>query len=145
MKKKKATRAQKRKIDLIVLHCSASDNPDHDNIATMRRWHKRRGWRDVGYHYFIRKDGKLEKGRAEYMVGAHVSGHNSNSIGICLHGNDVDKFTEEQFNQAAKLLRKLLKKYKLGLEHIKPHNYFTDRKTCPNYEIGRIVKRIYDE
>ena len=53
----------KRYVDQVFLHCSASDVPAHDNLETIRRWHLDRGWRDVGYHYFIRKDGTLERGR----------------------------------------------------------------------------------
>ena len=49
-----------RPIDRVFVHCSASDYPQHDNVATMRQWHLERGWSDVGYHFFIRKDGTLE-------------------------------------------------------------------------------------
>ena len=55
---------------IIAIHCSATDNKKYDNIATMRRWHKAKGWRDVGYNYFIRKDGTIEApyGREIYSL-----------------------------------------------------------------------------
>ena len=53
-----------RRIDRVFLHCNASDDPDHDDIRAIRDWHVNgRDWEDVGYHYFIRKDGTLEAGR----------------------------------------------------------------------------------
>ncbi len=87
-----------RAVDRVFLHCSASDNAAHDNVATMRRWHKDRGWSDVGYHYFIRKDGQLETGRPVEQTPAAQRGNNRGTIAICLHGLDEDKFTEAQFD-----------------------------------------------
>jgi N-acetylmuramoyl-L-alanine amidase len=76
----------KRKINWIIIHQSASNHPEHDNIDTIKQWHLDRGFSDVGYHYFIRKDGTIEKGRDESKKGAHVKDHNSSSLGICLSG-----------------------------------------------------------
>jgi murein L,D-transpeptidase YcbB/YkuD len=53
-----------RAVDRVFLHCSASDRPEHDNVETRRTWHLARGWSDVGYHYFNRKDGTVEDGRS---------------------------------------------------------------------------------
>ena len=86
-----------RFIDRVFLHCSASDNPSHDNVATMRRWHLERGWREVGYHFFIRKDGTLEAGRDIEETPAAQRNHNTGTIAICLHGLDKPKFTDAQF------------------------------------------------
>ena len=52
-----------RHVSRVFLHCSASDNPKHDKISVIRKWHLDKGWSDVGYHYFIRKDGTVEEGR----------------------------------------------------------------------------------
>lgn len=87
-----------RAVDRVFLHCSASDNPSHDNVATMRKWHKARGWKDVGYHLFIRKSGQLENGRSLETTPAAQAGNNMGTIAICLHGLDEDKFTEAQFD-----------------------------------------------
>jgi len=82
-----------RFVDRVFLHCSASDHANHDNVATMDRWHRERGWSGVGYHLFIRKDGTLEDGRDLERTPAAQSGHNRGSIAICLHGLKIEKFT----------------------------------------------------
>ena len=74
------------KIHSIVIHYSAT-YPDQDiTRATVDKWHRDRGFREIGYHWFIRRDGTLEEGRAEGTLGAHVRGHNSGTIGICWAG-----------------------------------------------------------
>ena len=73
-------------IHTIVIHYSAT-YPDQDiTRATVDRWHRERGFREIGYHWFIRRDGTLEEGRPEGTLGAHVRGHNSGTIGICWAG-----------------------------------------------------------
>ena len=87
-----------RPITKVFIHCSASDNPDHDNVATMDAWHKARGWSGVGYHLFCRKSGKGEMGRSLDKTPAAQKGHNRGSIAICLHGLVEGKFTEAQLD-----------------------------------------------
>lgn len=86
----------RRSINRVFIHCSASDNPEHDNVATMDRWHKGRGWSGVGYHFFIRKDGTVERGRDINKIPAAQRGHNTDTIAICLHGLEKSKFTVKQ-------------------------------------------------
>ena len=88
----------KRKVNRVFIHCSASDVPAHDNVATIREWHLARGFSDVGYHFFIRKDGTVEEGRSLKKTPAGQKGNNTKTIAICLHGLLKDKFTEEQFS-----------------------------------------------
>lgn len=99
-----------RSVLRVFVHCSASDHPHHDNVRTMRQWHKQRGWSDVGYHYFIRKSGRLEIGRpisktpaaqggkSNLRKGRKTPAGNRRTIAICCHGLAKDKFTEAQFN-----------------------------------------------
>jgi len=103
----------------IVLHCSAT-RPNMDiGVKDIRRWHQAKGWDDVGYHYVIRRNGRVEKGRAEQDVGAHVARYNASSLGICLVGgvnqNDFTKpennFTAEQWTALRDLLAVLIRKY----------------------------------
>lgn len=119
-----------RLILLIVIHASDSDIKRHDNISVITRWHLERGFNDVGYHYFIRKDGKIQKGRDEEIVGAHAKGHNTTSIGICLSGR-VD-FTLLQGLSLMELITRLKEKYPMA--KIVPHNSLNNHKTCPNFE-----------
>ena len=87
-----------RHVDRVFLHCSASDNPDHDDIDTIRHWHvNERGWSDVGYHYFIRKDGTLDAGRSLERDPAAQAGHNTGAVAVCLHGLAKESFTGAQY------------------------------------------------
>lgn len=85
-----------RPVARVFIHCSASDNPDHDNVATMEAWHLANGWSGVGYHLFCRKSGQGELGRSLEKIPAAQGGHNRGSIAICLHGLSEDKFTDAQ-------------------------------------------------
>lgn len=97
-----------RPVDRVFLHCSASDNPDHDDIDTIRSWHvDGNGWSDVGYHYFIRKDGTLEAGRALERTPAAQAGNNAGTVAVCLHGLAPENFTEAQFQTLARLAREI--------------------------------------
>lgn len=131
---------QKRKLDDIsevIIHCSGTDR-DQD-IESIRRWHQWIGWEDVGYHFFIRKDGTLEIGRPIDVVGAHVKGYNSKTIGICLSGSE--KFTEIQFIAAGLLVDTLARFVKNHREcWILPHNAYNKGKTCPNFDLSRIAR-----
>lgn len=119
-----------RELKKIIVHCSDSDKPEHDNIGEIRRWHLIRGWDDVGYHFFITKNGNIEKGRDVSIAGAHTKGHNHDSIGICLSGKKT--FTNDQFISLGMLLQVLFFEY--GDMKIYPHNAFNRLKTCPNFD-----------
>jgi hypothetical protein len=71
-----------RKIHRVFLHCSASDYAHHDNVATMTKWHLARGFKEVGYHFFIQKDGTLEYGRDVEKTPAAQKRHNLNTLAI---------------------------------------------------------------
>lgn len=75
-----------RRIDEIIIHCSDSPEGRNDKAEDIRKWHKQRGFSDIGYHYVIDLDGTVEKGRPIEQAGAHCTGHNRNSIGICYIG-----------------------------------------------------------
>ena len=95
-----------RHVDRVFLHCSASDNPDHDDIAAIHSWHvDDRGWSDVGYHYFIRSDGALQEGRPLERTPAAQAGHNAGTVAICLHGLAAENFTDDQLRTLTALAR----------------------------------------
>lgn len=92
-----------RKINDIVVHCADTPAGKYFDIKDIRKWHtdpkpKGRGWSDVGYHFVILLDGTIEEGRPINTSGAHVKGHNSDSIGICYigGGNGDDTRTTAQ-------------------------------------------------
>jgi len=129
-----------RKINKIICHCSASDEDNHDNIEVVRSWHLARGWDDIGYHYFIQKDGNLQIGRPISIQGAHCYGENKHSIGICLAGNG--HFTEFQFRTLKQLCLNLCEVFDLHDSVIYPHWYFNKNKKCPIFGLGEIRHHV---
>ncbi len=104
----------------IVLHYSATYADQDLDIRDIDRMHKARGWKGVGYHYVICRDGLIERGRKETEIGAHVAKQNTGKIGICLIGGldratgpnvGVDNRTDAQKKSAASLVRDLLTRY----------------------------------
>ena len=75
-----------RKIDLIVIHCSATREDRSLTPDDLETLHRRRGFNGTGYHYYIRKDGTVHLTRPIDRIGAHVRGYNAHSIGTCYEG-----------------------------------------------------------
>jgi len=75
-----------RKIDKIIVHCTATQEGKEISVDTIRKWHLKRGWSDIGYHYIIGLDGLTEVGRPIERPGAHTKGKNKSSIGITYVG-----------------------------------------------------------
>ena len=75
-----------RTITLIVLHCSATRTTQKYTFRQCKADHMRLGYKDIGYHYYITRDGQVHEGRPLWQVGAHCKGHNQHSIGICYEG-----------------------------------------------------------
>jgi N-acetylmuramoyl-L-alanine amidase len=132
--KKRCIIADLKKIKKIVLHCS--DSPDSVDIGVkdIRRWHLNRGWSDVGYHYIVRRDGRIEKGRDLNTMGAHVRGHNDDSIGVCWVGRKVA--SDKQLQAIYKLMRGLMSKFNLNAYDIYGHTELDPNKTCPNLDMN---------
>jgi len=118
-------------IRTIVIHCSASPHGRGDNAETIHRWHLDNGWSGIGYHWVILEDGTAQAGRPEYWTGAHVRGHNTGSIGICLIGDY--SFTEDQMSTLVGMVRIFKAKYS-GVE-IMGHYQLDNNKTCPNFDV----------
>lgn len=104
----------------IVLHYSATYADQNLDIRDIDKMHKARGWKGVGYHYVIKRDGMIERGRKETEIGAHVGGQNTGKIGICLiggldratgHNVGVDNRTDAQKASAKALITELLARY----------------------------------
>ena len=102
-----------RRIDLIIIHCTASRPNQSISLEQLDKMHKARGWKCCGYHYYITRDGQLHFGRPEEMVGAHARHYNTHSIGICYeggldaNGRPADTRTEAQKDTMFSLLRSL--------------------------------------
>ena len=127
-----------RKIDKIIIHCSATPEGKDFTVQQIRQWHVQgNGWRDIGYHFVIYRDGSIHKGRPIEQVGAHTTGHNAPSIGICYIGGCAadgktpkDTRTEAQRLALIKLVRELKASYPSATIH--GHNEFAN-KACPSF------------
>jgi N-acetylmuramoyl-L-alanine amidase len=123
-----------RQIDKIIIHCA--DTPAHMDIGVQEiaRWHRDRGWNDVGYHWVIRRNGTIEKGRDEAVQGAHVRGHNHDSIGVCLVGGKGGfNFNWRQVGALRNLITELLGRYP-GAD-VLGHRELDPGKECPCFDV----------
>lgn len=127
-----------RKITEIIVHCSATPEGKDFTVADITRWHKQRGFRTIGYHYVVYRDGSVHTGRPEGEIGAHCVGHNAVSIGICYIGGlaadgktPKDTRTPEQREALLMLLRRLRAKYPNA--KIYGHRDFA-AKDCPSFD-----------
>lgn len=129
-----------RTINELVVHCSATPAGKPFRAADIDRWHREKGWAGIGYHFVIPLDGSIEPGRGVDLVGAHVEGHNANSIGICLiggvdaRGNAAETFNERQYAALELALSGLRAKYPKA--RILGHRDFPGvKKACPSFDV----------
>ena len=128
-----------RKINEIIIHCAATPEGKPFTVEQIRYCHvHERGWKDIGYHYVIYRDGSVHRGRPEDRVGAHCTGHNAHSIGVCYIGGCAsdgktpkDTRTDAQRAALVKLLRELKAKYTVAAIH--GHRDFAN-KACPSFD-----------
>lgn len=136
-----------RVINKLIVHCSATPEGRDVKTETIKNWHVNGNhWKDIGYHYVIELDGSIHKGRDENVVGAHCSGQNANSIGICYVGGVAkdgktpkDTRTDAQKQSLLKLLRKLKAKYPNATIH--GHRDFA-KKACPSFDAKTEYKSL---
>ena len=127
-----------RQITELIIHCSATPEGKDFSAADIDRWHKARGFKMIGYHYVIRLDGTIEQGRPPEMVGAHCTGHNAHSIGICYIGGvdannkPKDTRTLAQRKSLLSLVKSLQKGHPQATLH--GHREFAP-KACPCFSV----------
>jgi hypothetical protein len=139
----------RRRIDLLVIHCAATPNGRPNTAADINAWHHQRGFRrnarlmtkyayslalkHIGYHWVIQVDGTLESGRHPDEIGAHATGHNSHSLGICLIG--TDRFTVAQWDMLAALARACQETYP-SIKRVLGHFDLPGvTKYCPGFNV----------
>jgi hypothetical protein len=152
-------RGNGKNIKRIYIHCTATREGQDIDAATIKRWHLAKGWRDIGYHFVIRLDGTIEKGRDESVPGSHVKGFNTGSIGVVYaggldaQGKAKDTRTDAQKAAMADLVRKLVATYPgsdvLGHRDaspdldgdgvIEPHEWL---KECPCFSVREWWKSV---
>lgn len=137
-----------RQIKEIILHCSATPENKDFHASDIDRWHKQRGFNSIGYHFVITLDGTIERGRPIEKAGAHTTGHNSYSIGICYIGGvekngktPKDTRTTEQKLAMYQLVYQLLQQYPKAT--VSTHNMWAN-KACPSFKIETFLKEYED-
>lgn len=160
-----------RKWEWIVWHTAADrrDGGRYDtSAAEIEAWHKARGWKEIGYHFVVRRSGVIEIGRDLLKVGAHTLGLNTKAIGICFSGHgDMAPLTEMQYHAGLELSAKLIRQfaikgqpgYEIPVIGHREVNYLVTRqlldkrykttKTCPGQHVSMVktralIKQILD-
>lgn len=139
-----------REINEIIIHTTAT-SPDwmhgkktSEKVAEIDRWHKARGWRGIGYHTVIDRDGTVAQGRPYEQQGAHVKGRNRNSIGVSLIGGRggaadddfFDHYTKEQEEALARVIDNLKRRF--GDVPVNGHNQYAN-KGCPCFDVPKFM------
>lgn len=144
----------RRRIDEIIVHCTATPEGQAKTVDDIRREHKAQGWSDIGYHYLVTLDGVVHNGRDVDVSGAHAEGHNSHSIGVCYVGgveNDPrkpyaqlkakDTRTPQQKSALLSLLKDLRRLYP-SAKIIGHRNVDRKGKACPSFDAKNEYKGI---
>jgi len=137
-----------REIKKLILHCSATPEGREVTVEQIDKWHKQRGFNSIGYHYVIYLDGSIHKGREEEVIGAHCTGQNKDSIGVCYVGGmdaqnktPKDTRTDAQKESLIILVHNLIEKYELTIEDVYGHYQFAN-KACPSFDVEEFKKEL---
>lgn len=137
----------RRRINLIVVHCTATEEGKDYSVEWIRKVHKNKGYADIGYHYVIYRDGSLHLGRNVDYIGAHAKNHNANSIGVVYIGGcpkgDTHKNKDTRTDAQKKTMLALLKK----LRSLYPYASIVGHKDvnatgCPSFDAKNEYKAI---
>ena len=131
--------SNRKSTNRIILHHAESKSCTADDIHS---WHLSNGWAGIGYHFFVRKDGTIYRGRPENVIGSHAKGSNSDSIGICFEGSYMtETMSRTQINAGRELVAYLKKKY--GISKVQKHKDVCSTN-CPgtNFPFDEIVKEV---
>lgn len=130
--------APKRNVHTTWLHCSASDAAAHNDVAVIRGWHvNERKWNDVGYHFFVTKQGDIQPGRPLEKIPAAQQGYNTGALAICVHGLVEGKFTTEQFQSVIALCTAIENAYGEPMR-FRGHRE-VERKACPVFNYVHVL------
>ena len=137
----------RKRTTAIVIHCSATKVSKDIGAREIRQWHKLdNGWLDIGYHYVIKRDGTIESGRPDDVLGAGVANHNDETLHICLVGGLTedgksgkvfqDTFTDAQEISLFHLIAAMEEKYPDTEGNVLGHRDFHNvAKDCPCFDV----------
>jgi N-acetylmuramoyl-L-alanine amidase len=133
----------------IVVHCSATREGAWYDAADIDRWHRARGWAGNGYHVVVLLDGTVEPGRPEHSIGAHVAGHNHDSLAVCYIGGVADdgrtpKDTRTAPQTAALLtvVRRWIEQYDIPMPGVRGHYELDRKKACPSFDMSAFRRAL---
>ena len=131
----------RKSTDYIVIHCAATKASMDIGLTEIRKWHVQdNGWRDVGYHYIIRRNGEVELGRSIRDTGAHAAGYNHKSVSVCMVGGMAEdnsaenNFTAQQWTALLDLIKQLKIQYPEA--DVIGHNEISE-KECPSFDVQK--------
>ena len=131
----------RKSTDYIVIHCAATKASMDIGLTEIRKWHVQdNGWRDVGYHYIIRRNGEVELGRSIRDTGAHAAGYNHKSVSVCMVGGMAEdnsaenNFTAQQWTALLDLVKQLKSDYPDA--DVIGHNEISE-KECPSFDVQK--------
>jgi N-acetylmuramoyl-L-alanine amidase len=124
------------KVKKLIIHHSLTKDGQVVDWTAIRKYHiETNGWVDIGYHIGVELVGDkyvIQKGREEYIIGAHTLGMNDKSLGICVVGNyDLAEPPEAALNLLAELCADICRRYRLTSDDIETHHKYAAYKTCP--------------
>lgn len=136
-----------RQINGIIVHCSASPDSRDFGFKDINQWHKERGFKSpsgihCGYHYIVRRNATVERGRPDIEIGAHCEGKNSKTLGIVWVGEKVP--TEIQYKALVQVVHGLMVKYNVKIEKVQGHSEAApeSKKTCPVIDMNKFRAEI---
>ena len=131
---------ERKSTDFLIIHCAATKPSMDIGLNEIRRWHLDLGWRDVGYHYIIRRNGEVELGRSISDTGSHARGYNHKSVGLCMVGGMAEdnsaenNFTAQQWTALLDLVKQIKTNYPEA--EIIGHNEISE-KECPSFDVQK--------
>ena len=130
-----------RRITEIIIHCAATPEGKDFTVQDIDRWHRQRGFKSIGYHFVIYRDGTIHKGRPLDQIGAHCTGHNANSIGICyIGGCAADGKTAKDTRTGAQreALKRLVSELRVAYPQATVHGHREyANKACPSFDVQK--------
>jgi hypothetical protein len=126
--------------DMVVIHHTGCNDIDA-SAEQIHGWHINNGWSGIGYHYVIRKDGTIERGRPEWAIGSHAYGENSHTIGIHLSGDfEQAEPTSDQIERCAELVADICDRYGLPIDrdHVVGHGELM-ATSCPGTNLQALL------
>ena len=146
------------KIKKVFIHCSATTPDMNTTVEDIEKWHKKKGWSGIGYHWYISRDGVIHAGRDtdgdgnnENDMGAHAYGFNRDSLGVCLEGGLDDDlkpsgdYTDAQWSALKLLIIDISGRHGLNLSDFYGHNDVDKHKDCPCFDVKQKLKGLFHE